>query len=343
MTERRRIPDALRIAVRNAMGGNGPYVVRDIQDLFVTYGFREIEPVIEDLAGVRRDTAESHQLAIDWGDASQKQRYLMLVEEVLQEYPETGGRRPKEARDIERALKLIGLDDSPVSSGSDSVDLWHPPNAPRVFISHITEKKADAHRLSTNLGLFGFASFVAHEAIKPGREWPMEIQRALRSCDVLVALVSSGFHDSEWTDQEVGWVLGRDLAVVPVSLDKTDPKGFLAFYQAVKRRRNEDDIRLARRVFAAITDAVFTEQRAKATTAAERIVPILARCLEGAKTTEGAMTLFEMVEGIPARFLQVQKTQEALHRACQNNRTLLRDAGVYEQLRTLLGSRGVSL
>lgn len=342
MTERRPIPDALRIAVRNAMGGNGPYVVREIEELFRTYGFSKKEPVTEDIPGVRREVAEHHQLAIDWSDTDEKRRYLMLVDDVLLEYPEKDGQSPKEARDIERALKLARLEDPPVPSGSDAIDLWHPPDAPRVFISHLTEKKAEAQNLSANFELFGFTSFVAHEAIKPGREWPLEIQRALRSCDVLVALVSIGFHDSEWTDQEVGWVLGRDLAVVPVSLDKTNPQGFLAVYQAVKRRRSESDLQLARRVFAAITDAVFNRQRANATTAADKIIPILARCLGGAKTRDGARTLSEMVRGIPARFLQVQRTRDALRLACGNNETLLRDAGVYERILKLIEAGGTT-
>lgn len=342
MTERRPIPVGLRIAVCDAMGGDGPYVVRQIKDLFRTYGFPETEPVTEDITGIRREVAESHQLAIDWGDLNQRRRYLMLVEEVLKKYPEKDGQSPKEARDIERALKLAVLDDPPVPSSSDAADLWHPPDAPRVFISHLAEKKAEAQSLSVNFERFGFASFVAHEAIKPSREWPLEIQRALRSCDVLVALVSIGFHDSEWTDQEVGWVLGRDLAVVPVSLDKTNPQGFLAVYQAVKRRQSESDLQLARRVFAAITDAVFNRQRANATTAADKIISILVRCLGGAKTKEGARTLSEMVRGIPARFLQVQRTRDALRLACRNNETRLRDAGVYERILKLIETGGVS-
>lgn len=342
MTERRLIPDALRIAVRNAMGGYGPYVVREIEDLFRTYGFSETKPVTEDISGMRREVAETHQLAIDWGDADEKRRYLMLVEDVLREYPEKDGRSPKEARDIERALRLAGLEDPPVPSGSDATDLWHPPDAPRVFISHRSQEKLVAEEMKRSLGYYGFASFVAHSEITPTREWRLEIQRALRSCDLLIALVTKEFHgaDSMWVDQEVGWVLGRDLAIVAVSLDGTNPKGFLESYQAVKRHRSDKSGDLPRRVFISICDAVFRGQRPQAATVVDKIVPLALALLGKAKTEDGIKTLYGLLETVPKQSWENARLQSHLRAAREKNRTRLTEAGVYDGLGSLSDGSG---
>jgi hypothetical protein len=63
-------------------------------------------------------------------------------------------------------------------------------------------------------------------------EWQGEIELALRSMHALVALVTPDFRESNWTDQEIGWALGRGLPVIPVRLG-ADPYGFAGKVQAV--------------------------------------------------------------------------------------------------------------
>ncbi len=75
-------------------------------------------------------------------------------------------------------------------------------------------------------------AFVAHEDIEPSLEWQREIEIALRSMHALVALITSDFHASEWTDQEVGWAFGRSLPVIPAFLG-VDPYGFVGKLQGV--------------------------------------------------------------------------------------------------------------
>ena len=50
--------------------------------------------------------------------------------------------------------------------------------------------------------------------------------------DCLVALLTEGFSESKWTDQEVGVAVGRGVPIVPVRMGK-DPYGFMAKYQAI--------------------------------------------------------------------------------------------------------------
>jgi len=50
--------------------------------------------------------------------------------------------------------------------------------------------------------------------------------------DAFVALLTEEFHDSDWTDQEVGFALGRTVPVIAVKLDM-DSYGFIGKFQAV--------------------------------------------------------------------------------------------------------------
>ena len=120
-----------------------------------------------------------------------------------------------------------------VSLNDESAEkaLWGD-GALRVFISHVAKDKEFAASLKVSLGSRGMASFVAHEDIEPMREWEMEIERALFSMDVLVALLTEGFSESKWTDQEVGVAVGRRVPIVPIRMEK-DPYGFMAKYQAI--------------------------------------------------------------------------------------------------------------
>lgn len=102
----------------------------------------------------------------------------------------------------------------------------------RLFLSHKTEVKREAAALKEELKVFGVSAFVAHEDIHPTRAWQSEIESALHSMDGFVAIMTEGFHDSLWTDQEVGFALARGVPVVALRMGK-DPYGFLGKFQAL--------------------------------------------------------------------------------------------------------------
>jgi len=109
-----------------------------------------------------------------------------------------------------------------------------PPteNCYRVFLSHKTEVKRETYALKEKLRIYGISAFVAHEDIDPTKEWQKEIENALSSMDCFVALLTEQFHDSIWTDQEVGYALGRGVPMISVRLGK-DPYGFIGKFQAL--------------------------------------------------------------------------------------------------------------
>lgn len=102
----------------------------------------------------------------------------------------------------------------------------------RVFLSHKAEVKKEAGRLSDALRVFGISAFVAHENIRATKQWQDEIESALASADAFVALLSDKFHNSKWTDQEVGFAFGRGIPLICVKLGM-DPYGFIGKFQAL--------------------------------------------------------------------------------------------------------------
>lgn len=102
----------------------------------------------------------------------------------------------------------------------------------RVFLSHKTEVKRETGELKSKLQPFGISSFVAHEDIHPTKAWQDEIESALASMDAFVALLTDAFHESLWTDQEVGFAVGRGVPIIAVKLGR-DPYGFIGKFQAL--------------------------------------------------------------------------------------------------------------
>jgi hypothetical protein len=110
--------------------------------------------------------------------------------------------------------------------------IWGEEGGYRIFLSHKSEVKKDAAQLQEDLKLFGVSAFVAHKDIHPTRAWQDEIENALHSMDAFVAVMTVGFHDSDWTDQEVGIALARGVPVIALRLGR-DPYGFLGKFQAL--------------------------------------------------------------------------------------------------------------
>jgi hypothetical protein len=109
------------------------------------------------------------------------------------------------------------------------------PECLRVFVSHLARNRRKVAQLKLALDDWGASSFIAHQDIEPSREWQSEIESALATMDVMVALIEPGFRDSPWTDQEVGHALGRGVDVVPV-LVGIDPHGFIAKIQGIQAK-----------------------------------------------------------------------------------------------------------
>jgi hypothetical protein len=157
---------------------------------------------------------------------------------------------------------ISGMANIMVDSKSKSIKvskLWEPEYI-RLFISHIAKHKILAAELKAALSLYGISSFVAHEDIEPTKEWQDEIELALSEMEVMIALLTNGFHDSRWTDQETGVALGRGIPVIPIKVD-IDPYGFIGKYQALNGKKKNSPV-LADEVFELISKIDYLKERA---------------------------------------------------------------------------------
>ena len=116
---------------------------------------------------------------------------------------------------------------------ADMLSIWKRGMV-RLFISHRDEHKLVANELAETLESYGISSFVAHDSIQPMSIWQTEILNGLESMEIMLALVTDDFHASVWTNQEVGFALGRNIPIVPLKLQGQDPNGFIAKHQALK-------------------------------------------------------------------------------------------------------------
>ena len=158
---------------------------------------------------VRPDTDEARKLVAELND-------LLRPDRVALTQVGTIGKRPvwvvrptgRTAVGAIRPEASQGLD-------GDAPRLW-TPGMFRLFISHVSAHKLAVSSLKTSLAAHGVAAFVAHEDIEPSREWQVAIELALETADALAAVLTPDFHQSRWTDQEVGVALGRGRLVLPL-------------------------------------------------------------------------------------------------------------------------------
>lgn len=132
--------------------------------------------------------------------------------------------------DIASHLNLDGFNEERRVRLDDFDYLWRPGHI-RLFVSHLAEHQGFAGEVVDELRTIQIDGFVAHTSIEPDLAWQVEIERALESCDAFVGLIHPGFSSSVWTQQEVGWALGRNVPSFMVSLGEV-PAGFQAKQQA---------------------------------------------------------------------------------------------------------------
>lgn len=124
----------------------------------------------------------------------------------------------------------LGIESTPRPSAL-TPSFWFPGHL-RLFISHLAEHKKEVGLLKSMLESYGISAFIAHVDIEPTKPWQSEIELALSTADAVVAILTPGFHESKWTDQEIGFALGRGLLVITLKMG-LDPYGFMGHEQAL--------------------------------------------------------------------------------------------------------------
>ncbi len=52
--------------------------------------------------------------------------------------------------------------------------------------------------------------------------------------EIMLAFVTDDLHESIWTNQEIGFALGRNIPIVSLKVENKDPDGFIGKQQALK-------------------------------------------------------------------------------------------------------------
>ena len=115
----------------------------------------------------------------------------------------------------------------------DTLSFWKSGQI-RLFISHRDKYKKQAKIVANELEKYGISAFVAHDTIQPMRTWQEEIMKGLRTMEVMLAFITDDFADSWWTNQEIGFALGRGVPIIPLKLQDKDPPGFVRDKQALR-------------------------------------------------------------------------------------------------------------
>jgi nucleoside 2-deoxyribosyltransferase len=200
----------------------------------------------------------------------------------------------------------------------------------RLFISHLATHRDSAASLQEALLLYGISGFVAHNDIEPTSEWQTQIETALATCDAMVAFLNEGFHESNWTDQEIGFAMGRGIPVFSVRFNQ-DPYGFIGRFQAFNGNgKSSED--LARELFNSYRKNKQTERRM-----AEVLVSLFEESYSfaNAKTNMGYLEELEVWE--PSFSTRVRS-------ATKDNSQIRGSWGVPDRVETLLkiwAKRGV--
>lgn len=199
------------------------------------------------------------------------------------------------------------------------------PRAFRLFLSHLSQHKLKATALKEALRKYGISCFVAHEDINPTLEWQAEIEKALATMDALGAILMPGFNDSKWTDQEIGYALGRGVLVVPLR-NGLDPYGFLGKVQGIACQ-GKTVAHVANAIFLAISGNSATKNKL-ATSLVDQVIAAPDRAL-------GA-SLLDALKGIDA--LPVGHL-ERLRENLSGNSVLVSDPAFIRRLNAALAER----
>lgn len=175
--------------------------------------------------GVGGEGSKASRLRHFWN--SQPDHVVGRLLKDLVEYTEAGRPLREQCEAVADRL-LIGRRST---TATDQTRIWGDSGY-RLFLSHKATVKKKAAELKESLTAFGVSAFVAHEDIEPTKEWQGEIENALASMDAFAALLTEDYHDSDWTDQEVGYALARGVPMVAVKLGKA-PYGFIGKFQAL--------------------------------------------------------------------------------------------------------------
>ena len=115
----------------------------------------------------------------------------------------------------------------------------------KVFISHAHKDAGLARKVAKKVEELGGQAFFDEWSLKHGDNITRTIQEALRSSDVLIAIVSKATAQSAWLNSEVGAgvALGKRVAVIADDIQPKELPPTLRSLQVVDARQVDRELR----------------------------------------------------------------------------------------------------
>ena len=107
-----------------------------------------------------------------------------------------------------------------------------------TFISYSSEIKITAGKIKNYLDKFGFNCFLGHEDIPPQTTWPEKILFSLKQCDLFLPLLTPGFLESYYCQQETGFSYCKGVEILPIMISKA-PMGMISNLQALRFNKKD--------------------------------------------------------------------------------------------------------
>lgn len=213
----------------------------------------------------------------------------------------------------------IPLSDTP-SSSIPTPKFWKKEHF-KLFLSHVSSFKKETAKLQEELSKYGVSAFVAHNDIEPTKVWQNEIEQALQTMDGLTALLTDSFHESKWTDQEVGVAIGRSVPIIAVRLG-LDPYGFIGKYQGLQGQGKHES-KLAEE----IVNILFTNPNSQ-----QQIINALVHVFGNSESFAQSKKIIELLENAP--YLTDDQIK-LLEKAAKENRQVRESHGVPDIVKSL--------
>lgn len=174
---------------------------------------------------------------------------------------------------IARDLDLVEVQGSEGEPVYERPEHWREDDRFRLFLSHVSTNAQRAHRIKEELAGYGIHAFVAHDDIEPSTRWAEEIIKALHTMEAFVAVLSDGFKESAWCNQETGFAIAKGIKTISFKMGNDDPPGFMGAEQALKWKRGETAAEVSESIVRILWKDERTRERLRSAFNAQNRIP----------------------------------------------------------------------
>lgn len=223
---------------------------------------------------------------------------------------------------------------------------------PLVFVSHSTKDDAFADRLANELAASGIQTFIDHQNIQPGADWPSEIENAMNRSSVVLYVLSDASLNSQEVVREYTYAVNHQKTIIPLRIEAVGLPLRLTTYNWIdftsnmdtamhklsddlKRKLQALDYASARyqSLVAALDDALDEDDEADANAMVKTLTPDIQAVVDDVLTARGYTPYIAgEVKGIVSRLQDVWKAiyQAAfcLFDVSTNNQDVLIELGI---------------